>query len=366
MTGRSRHTAHMRIALSVTLAGALALAAPGAASAVMTPHAAPQTASTLISDPPAPVWTDVEVHDPSLITVDDEHYFFGSHLAAAKTTDFVQFDQVANHVTAANPLFENVHEDLADVFEWAETQTLWAPDVIQLADGRFYMYYNACKGDSPRSALGIAVADDIEGPYEDLGIILRSGHREGEEEFLVEGDAYDGRIHPNAVDPDIFFGDDGRLWMVYGSFSGGIYVLELDPETGFPFEGQGYGVHLTGGNHSRIEGPSMMFHPETGYYYLFTSFGGLDADSGYNMRVMRSESPTGPFVDSAGNDMREVKSDPTLPIFDDVTIEPYGAKIMGNYLFQRDVGARGPESVMARFRPATTPRLSTPKRGRCS
>ncbi|WP_277213335.1 LamG-like jellyroll fold domain-containing protein [Isoptericola croceus] len=316
---------------------AAALALPLAAGATGTASAAPPTPS----DPAPPVFVDAETHDPSLITVGDEHWVFGSHLAAAKTEDFMQWEQVANHVTPQNPLFDDVTVELAEAFEWAETSTLWAADVIQLeADGKFYMYYNACRGDSPRSALGIAVADEVDGPYEDLGIVLRSGHRDGEGPG-EDGTTYDARIHPNAIDPDVFYDADGGLWMVYGSFSGGIFVLELDPETGFPLPDQGYGTHLTGGNHSRIEGPAMMYHPDSEYYYLFTSFGGLDADAGYNMRVMRSKNPDGPFEDAAGNDMREVRSNPDLPIFDDATIEPFGVKLMGNYLFQREVGTPG-------------------------
>lgn len=321
--------------ITALTAAALTLALAGGAAG--TAGAAPSTPA----DPAPPVFVDAETHDPSLITVGDEHYVFGSHLAAAKTTDFMQWEQVANLVTPENPLFDDVTAELAEAFEWAETDTLWAADVIQLeADGKFYMYYNACRGDSPRSALGIAVADEVDGPYEDLGIILRSGHRDGEGP-AEDGTPYDARIHPNAIDPDVFYDTDGGLWMVYGSFSGGIFILELDPDSGFPLPDQGYGTHLTGGNHSRIEGPAMMYHPDTGYYYLFTSFGGLDADSGYNMRVMRSKNPDGPFEDAAGNDMREVRSNPELPIFDDATIEPYGVKLMGNYLFQREVGAPG-------------------------
>jgi arabinan endo-1,5-alpha-L-arabinosidase len=330
--------------VAVLTAAAVALSAGAVAVAHATgttPTSALAAAKPVAADPAAPQFTDVEVHDPSLVTAGDEHYVFGSHLAAAKTEDFVAWEQVANHVSPDNPLFDDVTAELAETFEWAEVDTLWAPDVIQLeADGRYYMYYNACRGDSPRSALGIAVADDVDGPYTDLGIVLRSGHRAGEGPS-EDGTTYDARKHPNAVDPDVFYDAEGRLWMVYGSFSGGIFILELDPATGFPFPDQGYGEHLTGGNHSRIEGPSMMYHPETGYYYLFTSFGGLGAGEGYHMRVMRSENPDGPFVDAAGNDMREVRSDPSLPIFDDVTIEPYGTKIMGNYLFQREVGAPG-------------------------
>ncbi len=127
--------------------------------------------------PPAdvPVFRDASVHDPSVVKVDDTFYVFGSHLAAAKTKDLMQWDLVATGVNVDNPLFENVVEELKETFDWAQTDTLWAADVIQLEDGRFYMYYNACKGDSPRSALGVAVADHVEGPYQDLGILLKSG-----------------------------------------------------------------------------------------------------------------------------------------------------------------------------------------------
>ena len=33
---------------------------------------------------------------------------------------------------------------------------------------------------------------------------------------------------------------EGKLWMVYGSYSGGIYIMEMDPNTGFPLPDQGY------------------------------------------------------------------------------------------------------------------------------
>jgi len=48
-------------------------------------------------------------------------------------------------------------------------------------------------------------------------------------------------IHPNAVDPHVFFDVDGDLWMVYGSYSGGIFILEMDPETGLPQPNKGMG-----------------------------------------------------------------------------------------------------------------------------
>lgn len=285
-----------------------------------------------------PVFQEASVHDPSVIKVDNTFYVFGSHLAAAKTTDLMSWNLIDSGVRDGNKLIPNVTEELKEALAWAESDTLWAADVIQLEDGRFYMYYNACRGDSPRSALGVAVADNIEGPYTDQGILLKSGMWG---EASEDGTIYDATKHPNVVDPDVFYDKDGKLWMVYGSYSGGIFILEMDPETGKILPGQGYGKHLIGGNHSRIEGPYILYNPDTDYYYLYLSYGGLDSVGGYNMRVARSKNPDGPYLDAEGNDMSQVKADPTLPLFDDRSIEPYGVKLMGNYQFTREIGDPG-------------------------
>lgn len=280
-----------------------------------------------------PSFTNVTVHDPSVIKVEDEYYVFGSHLAGAKTSDLMNWQSVASEVNAANPLFDNVLEELEEALEWSETDTLWAMDIIQLEDGRYYMYYNACRGDSPLSAMGVAVADDIEGPYENIELFLRSGNKDssGEPGYLHPN--YNANIHPNAVDPHVYYDQTGNLWMMYGSYSGGLFVLQMDPDTGLPLPDQGYGEHVMGGNHSRIEAAYVLYSPQSEYYYLFTSFGGLDADGAYNMRVARSESPDGPFLDAMGNDMADVKSDPERELFDDESIEDGAMKLMGNFQF---------------------------------
>ncbi len=285
-----------------------------------------------------PKFTEVSVHDPSIIKVNHEYYVFGSHLAAAKSRDMMNWELVASGANVENPLFDNVIEELKETFDWAQTDTLWAADVIKLEDGKYYMYYNACKGDSPRSALGIAVAENIEGPYIDKGIFLKSGMWG---ELSEDGTIYDATKHPNVVDPDTFFDEKGKLWMVYGSYSGGIYILEMDPKTGFPIPDQGYGKKLIGGNHSRIEGAYIQYHPKTNYYYMYLSFGGLDSTGGYNVRVIRSKNPDGPYYDTEGNEMINVKADPALPLFDDKSIEPYAVKLMGNHLFERKIGDPG-------------------------
>src|SRR5690606_33925415 len=120
------------------------------------------------------------------------------------------------------------------------------------------------EGDSPLSALGIAVSDHIEGPYVDQGIFLKSGKGK-----VPIGDKnYNANIHPNTIDPHVFFDNEGKLWMVYGSYSGGIFIMEMNAETGFPIaydqstlnsENDGYGRKLMGGNHGRIEAPYIQY-----------------------------------------------------------------------------------------------------------
>ena len=270
---------------------------------------------------------NTSVHDPSIIQVDDTYYIFGSHLAVAKTTDLMNWTAIANGVTKGNPVIPDAMTEMEEAFTWAKTNTFWAPDVIQLEDGRFYMYYCNCEGSSPLAALGVAVADKVEGPYKDLGIILKSGYPRNVPD--EDGNVYDANVDPNAIDPCLFYDKDNRLWMIYGSYSGGIFILEMDPKTGFPLE-EGYGKKLLGKNHLRIEGAFIQYSEETDYYYMFLSFGGLAADGGYNIRIARSKNPDGPYYDSAGNDMIECQG-PAGTFFNDRAAEKYGVKLMGNF-----------------------------------
>lgn len=279
---------------------------------------------------------DVSVHDPSVVKLDDTYYIFGSHLGGAKSTDLMNWELIGSGVKKNNPIIPDAVNEMPEAFTWAKTGTFWAPDVIQLSDGRFYMYYCNCEGSSPLSCLGMAVSDKIEGPYRDLGLILKSGMTKEPSE---NGDTYDATVHPNVVDPDVFYDAEGRLWMVYGSYSGGIYILELDKDTGLPIE-KGYGKKLLGKNHLRIEGAYIIYNPDTQYYYMFLSFGGLAADGGYNLRVCRSKAPDGPYEDSQGIDMINCAG-PDGSFFDDETAAKYGVKLMGNYKFLWQEGEEG-------------------------
>ena len=281
------------------------------------------------------------VHDPSLILTDDgTFYVFGSHLAAAKTTNLMDWTVFANEVNDANPLFSTYASEAAEGIAWSGGHIgSWAADVIQLADGKYYFYYNHCASpatgecDASRSYLGLAVADNVEGPYENLGLILRSGHV-GSENPAINGQNYNGNTQPNAIDPDVFFDKEGRLWMVYGSYSGGIWIMEMDTASGFPLPNQGYGTKIMGGYYSAIEGPYMLYSPISDYYYLFTSFGGFAQNDGYNMRISRSRSPQGPFLDASGQNM-------IAAIGNWASIAPYGVKLMGGHQFLHKPGELG-------------------------
>lgn len=280
-----------------------------------------------------PEFADVSVHDPSAIKADDTFYIIGSHMQFAKSQDLMKWEQISNSVSE-DTLFENIREELAEEFEYAQTDTLWASDIQQFKNGKYYLYYCLCQGTSPLSVMGVAVSDSIEGPYEKFESFLYSGTSP---QF---GEAYNAAIHPNAIDPHVFYDNEGKLWMVYGSYSGGIFILEMDDETGLPKDRNSYGTHLMGGNHSRIEAPYIQYNQENGYYYLFTSFGGLDADGGYNLRVARSKNPDGPYEDSQGNPMAEVKGK-FGTVFDDASIQDFGTKIMGNFLYTENTSNEG-------------------------
>lgn len=285
---------------------------------------------------------NVSVHDPSIFKGEDgAYYIFGSHLAAAKTEDLMNWESINNAVRNNNPIVPDVFTEMKEAFDWSKSKTFWAPDVIQLSDGKFHWYYSNCKGDSPRSCIGTAVSDKAGGPYKNEGIMMRSGQMTTiEEKPLREEDKnYNATVDPNAVDPCVFFDTEGRLWMVYGSYSGGIFIKEMDPDTGLQLE-KGYGKKLLGANHLRIEAPYIIYSPDSGYYYLFLSFGGLGADGGYNVRVARSKTPDGPYLDSMGQDMINCKG-PSGGFFDDATASLYGTKLMGGYKFVWEKGEMG-------------------------
>ncbi len=291
-------------------------------------------------------WLDIGVHDPSVVKDGNSYYIFGSHLAAAKSTDLVNWEYIsvlsANDKVDESKLFNTYSTQIAEGITWTDGyKGNWAADVIKSASGKYWFYYNHCAqteadngGCWNRSYLGLAEADSIEGPYVNKGVFLRSGYRNASEFTAFPLDngqtTWNGAVDPNAIDPAAFNDKDGNLWLVYGSYSGGIFVLEMDKTTGKPKAGQGYGKRLLGGDFRAIEGAFVIYSPVADYYYLFYSVAGFAANDGYNIRIARSKTPKGPYLDPAGNDIANTGG---LEI---------GGKLLGGFEFTKALGDAGP------------------------
>ncbi len=294
------------------------------------------------------------LHDPQVIIAEDGTYYcYGTHMTAATSTDLSSWKSWADGVNGSNPIYDNLLTEPFDAFSFVGKNTesgysVWAPSVIYNQTTGKYMMYFCTTSSYIKSNIVFATSDDIGGPYHYEKTIVYSGFTKSDLEQTnfyelmgddvqtrnryVSGGAYNNQLWPNAIDPAMFYDEDQRLWMVYGSWSGGIFLLELDPETGEPIRPQTddetqtdayFGKRLVGGFHNPIEGPYIQYHAESGYYYLFLSYGNLQTDGGYQIRVFRSEAPDGPYTDATGA---------TLGLTDDLdNFANYGVKLMGNY-----------------------------------
>lgn len=299
----------------------------------------------------------VAVHDPSVIKADGKYYIFGSHMTAASTDNLRTWTSIGNGYTPKNPVYGKNFDEGLGVFDYAGNKNsaiptddggchVWAPDVIYNEEQELYYMYYCTTSTWNASNLCYGTSENIEGPYEWKGALIYSGFNSetlgetdvldyvseeyAKENYITLGDEYNFDEYPNAIDPSVFYDEDGRMWMVYGSWSGGIYLLELDTATGEVIHPEAdpennvdpyYGKKLIGGGHKSIEGPYILYDAKSGYYYLFVSYGSLVSNGGYQIRVFRSETPDGEYVDMSGQ----------YPVAGR-NHSYYGLKMSGNYM----------------------------------
>lgn len=304
----------------------------------------------------------VTCHDPSIFRdLDGTYYIVGSFLCGASSlnlTDWTSMDSVIQG---------NFTEDVkAQIREWnlddrADSWNgyLWAPDVIYNTSMNKYCMYLSANGDDWKSNIVLLTADAFEGPYDYAGTIVYGGFNAddyaltdaplvtGEEEiperYVTNGvDNHKwGDMYPNCIDPCVFYDDDGNLWMSYGSWSGGIFMLALDEETGLRDYTVSYetdihsdayfGKKIAGGMY--VSGEASYIEKIGDYYYLFISYGGLEAARGYNVRVYRSKTPDGGYVDALGND----------PYFDTYAMNfnmSRGVRLFGGYKWRNFISGQ--------------------------
>ncbi len=253
--------------------------------------------------------------------------------------DFSQFESVKKWAT------EHGYDDYYAVSDSNSDRTPLSPDIVKIGSA-YYLYFSLSKqAGANESAIFVAKTTDLaksisEKKWIDGGMVICScGRHSGTEKVTdAEGNRTEQAVNAqydvaNAVHPSVYY-DGASLYMVYGGYqgsgaiNGGIYLLELDPATGLLKSGStvnaagdtigtlhgsdaktagtllakpGKAPALEQGSSSIISAADLAYNKNTGYYYLFTTYG-VD-DTNYNVRVSRSDSIMGPYTDFKGNSM---------------------------------------------------------------
>ncbi|MCL1871810.1 MAG: arabinan endo-1,5-alpha-L-arabinosidase [Promicromonosporaceae bacterium] len=241
---------------------------------------------------------DLHTHDPALVVGDpgqpwyvfstgDVHVGFGAP-QVRRSTDGGRTWENLGTVWDAKTRPTWVYDEVKGV------QNFWAPDVVQ-HDGTWYLYYAASTFGSNTSAIGLMTnttldPDDPAYHWVDRGEVIRS--TPGEDDF-------------NAIDPGVIIDRDGTPWMAFGSFWGGVQLVELAWPDGKPAhpDAEPVTVARRTGPPDAIEAPYLVAHG--GWYYLFVSrdLCCRGTDSTYNIAVGRSRSIAGPYLDDQGRDL---------------------------------------------------------------
>ncbi len=251
---------------------------------------------------------------------------------------------------------------------WDINGVMWAPDMVWNPVMQKWCQYLSLNGNAWNSVIVLLTADKLTGPWVYEGPVVYSGFRSPTDERvswkktdleLVIGQQASlparynhpsdangqmwGDWWPNNNDPCVFYDEQGELWIAYGSWSGGIWMLKLNKENGLrdydvtygsDYNSKGkamttdpyFGKRIAGGCYVSGEGPYIEHIGQ--YYYLFMSYGGFAPDGGYEMRVFRSASPDGPYKDQQG---RSAQFTNWVLNYGDSNADKRGEKIMGAY-----------------------------------
>jgi arabinan endo-1,5-alpha-L-arabinosidase len=213
-------------------------------------------------------------HDPTVIQQNGVFYI-------AQTGPGLQSKQSTNltNWSGTGSLFSSNPSWIAQQVPGATD--LWAPD-LSFFGGQYHLYYSASTFGSNRSCIGHATrASMASGSWVDQGPVI----------CTQTSNDY------NAIDPNVIVDQDGTPWMSFGSFWSGIKLIRLN-QSGGRADSTVLSIASRGGG--AIEAPVIV--RRCGFYYLFVSFDSCcqGANSTYNIRVGRSQSVTGPYVDRNG------------------------------------------------------------------
>lgn len=222
-------------------------------------------------------------HDPAIYRDEASgyYYIYCTGAICQRSKDLIHWEMVG----------KVVEEPPKESSDWVGGKDIWAPDIVKVGE-EYRLYCSNSTWGVRQSCIFLAVSDSPEGPFVPRGCVLKTSDK----------------LPVNAIDANIITDvKTGEMYMVYGSFWGGCYMLALDRETGLAAE-TGIGTCLASRPawmSTGIEGPYMIYNPETEYYYLFVSYGSLKSD--YNIRVGRSKDIKGPFLDYHGKALTETE-----------------------------------------------------------
>lgn len=276
-------------------------------------------------------WNLANVHDPTVVK-DDEYYYMyqtnasygntheaGGEYPVRRSPDLVNWEYMGSVFDAApawvkdslNSIRSQMHPPLPPIEN--PSFGFWAPHVTKVND-RYRLYYsvvvtNPIIGNdhmeywTERAFIGLAESNDLSANnWEDKGMVIYSV-ADGDETYDRDGDNdWSGYFKFNAIDPSYIITPEGEHWLIYGSWHSGIAAVEVDPQTGKPFELndlKDFGIRIAGRGHvstnrwQALEAPEIIYNKDTGYYYLFLAYDELS--QAYNTRVARSRNITGPY-----------------------------------------------------------------------
>jgi beta-xylosidase len=230
---------------------------------------------------------DIRAHDPStLVRCGDEYWIFhtGRGVPSWRSRDLVTWQEGPR-------VFEQPPAWVAEAVPENRNSHFWAPDIIQVGD-RYLLYYSVSSFGKKTSAIALATNATLDPAspkfqWRDEGIVIRSGPA----------------TNFNAIDPALLRDRAGRLWMSFGSYWSGLKLAELDPATG-KLLAPATTPHALAHDRS-IE--AAFIHQRGDYFYLFSSYGWCcrGINSTYHIRVGRSSTISGPYLDRDGRPMLE-------------------------------------------------------------
>ncbi|KAI1076765.1 glycosyl hydrolase family 43 protein [Whalleya microplaca] len=246
------------------------------ASAVLTGAVLGQTTSFLSTGNPILADGTIYSADPAPLVVNDTVYIIAGRDEAGPTENSFVINEwevlSARDPSPAGGSEWTLHGAVArphDIFAWAAPGTAYAAQVVQGADGRFYLYApftQRASAAADRFAIGVAVADSPLGPFADA-------HPSGP--IISQTVPEPGNTIQN-IDPTVLVDEDGRAYIYFGTF-GQLLAYELDGGDMVTIKNADSGATRVDSLTGFFEAPWLL--KRGGTYYLLYAANNAGADS---------------------------------------------------------------------------------------